>query len=323
MRQLLQLIVMLAIVGKTSIVLSADADYPSKPIRVIVPTVAGGTLDLYTRALMQAVSPLLGQSIVVENKPGASLLIGTQLVAKSPPDGYTLLAMSNTFVTAPSLIKDTGYDPVKDFVGVGLMNDVPLVILVSADSPYKTLNDLVAVAKASPDKISYGSAGSGSSSHFAAASFFLQMGSKILHVPYKGNAPALLDVMGGRVTMVIDAVSVAAQHVKSGKLRALAVTSSQRSPMFPDVPTIAESGFPGYALTAFAGIAAPVGTPRVAIDRFHAAMARAMSNDLRERFLKDGVELRASQSPQFFNDFIAQETSRYMRVIKDAGISVD
>lgn len=297
-------------------------NYPSKPIRVVVPVVAGGNLDLTTRQLMQGVASQLGQSIVVENRPGASLLLGTQYVAKAPADGYTLLAMSNTFVTAPSLIADAGYDPIKDFTGVGMMSVVPLVVMVNGNSPIKSMADLVALSKSDPSKVSYGSAGAGSSSHFAAAMLFLQMGANVLHVPYKGNAAALIDVMGGRVTLVIDTMNTSLQHIKGGTLRALAVTSPRRSPALPNVPTVAESGFPGYATAAFIGISAPAGTPPAAVERFSAAMARAMTPELREKLLADGVEMQ-STTPQQFSEYIRQETARFSKVIKEAKITAN
>ena len=296
--------------------------YPNKPIRVVVPVVAGGNMDLTVRQLMQGVSTDLGQPIVVENRPGASLLVGTQYVAKSPPDGYTLLAMSNTFVTAPSLIAESGYDPIKDFTGVGMMSVVPLVVVVGPNSPIRTMADLVAVAKSKPESISYGSAGSGSSPHFAAAMLFLQMGANVLHVPYKGAAAALVDVMGERLTLMIDTLNTSLPHIKSGKLHALAVTSAERSPALPNVPTVAESGFPGYATGAWLGIAAPTGTPAAAVDRFSAAMAKAMTPELREQMLASGNELR-SMTPRQFTDYIRRETETVARVIKEAKITAN
>ncbi|MGE0803676.1 MAG: tripartite tricarboxylate transporter substrate binding protein [Lautropia sp.] len=302
---------------------TSASDYPSKPIRVIVPVAPGGSLDLMTRQVMQAAAGVLGQPVVVENKPGASTLLGNQFVARAPADGYTLLAVSNTFATAPTLLKDAGYDPVKDFTGVSLIVDVPLVFLVNVDSSLQDLQQLIALARTSADKVTYGSAGSGSAPHIAAAMLFLQSGVNPLHVPFKGNAPALMEVMAGRITVAIDTVPAAMPHIRSGKLRALAVTTAKRSPVLPDVPTVAEVGIPGYEVSVFNGIAAPAGTPLLAVERLHAAIAKAITPELRDRLLKEGAELRASPGPQQFTAFIRDQVGGYARVIKEVDIKAN
>jgi len=317
--------ILLAITGlalSLQCVAQASADYPNKPIRVVVPVVPGGNMDLTTRQLMQSVSAQLGQPVIVENRPGASLLVGTQYVAKSPADGYTYLAMSNTFATAPSLLADAGYDPIKDFTGVGMMSVVPLAVVVSQSSPLKSMADLVALARSQPNAVSYGSAGSGSSPHIAAAMLFLQMGATGLHVPYKGSAAALLDVMGGRVTMMIDTLNTALQQIQAGKLRALAVTSAKRSPALPDVPTVVESGFPGYTSAAWLGIAAPAGTPADAVARFSQAMERAMTPEMRTRMRATGVEMQ-NMTPGEFTNYVHLQVRTIAGVIKEARITAD
>ena len=299
---------------------AAQENYPSRPIRVIVPTAPGGNLDLGTRDLMREMATVIGQPVVVENRPGASLLVGTQFVSKAAPDGYTLLAMSNTFATAPHLLTAAGYDPIRDFEGVGQMTISPLMLVVAASSPITSLQGLVALARERPGQVSYGSAGIGSTSHMAPAMLFLQAGATALHVPYKGNVPALVDVGAGRVTFAIAAISDVAERIKAGRFRALGMATLQRSPLMPGVPAIAEAGFPGYELVAFGGLVAPAGTPREIRARLHAALARSMTPAVRERWAANGVEIAGSESPDQFTAFIRQETARYGRLVKDLGI---
>lgn len=298
----------------------AQESFPSKPIRVVVGTAAGGNLDLGTRDLMREMSVVIGVPIIVENRPGASMLVGTQYAAKAAPDGYTLLAVSNTFATAPSLLTTAGYDPVRDFEGVGQMTVSPLMLVVAGNSPLTSIQDLVAQAKERPGQLSYGSAGIGSTSHMAPALLMLQAGASALHVPYKGNVPALVDLIGGRVTFVIAAISDVAERIKAGQFRALGMATLKRSPLMPGVPAISEAGYPGYELVAFGGLATPAGTPREVRVRLHAALTRAMTPALRERWAANGVEIRGSESPDQFSAFIRQETGRYARLVKDLGI---
>ena len=298
----------------------AQESYPSRPIRVVVPTAPGGNLDLATRDLMREMATVIGQSVVVENRPGASLLVGAQYVAKSAPDGYTLLAMSNTFATAPHLLSTAGYDPIKDFEGVGQMTISPLMLVVAGSSPVTSIHGLVALARERPGEVSYGSAGIGSTSHMAPAMLFLQAGVTALHVPYKGNAPALIDVGAGRVTFTIAAISDVAERVKAGQFRALGMATLKRSPLMPGVPAIAEAGYPGYELVAFAGLAAPAGTPREVRVRLHAALAKSMTPSVRERWAANGVEIAGSESADQFTAFIRQETARYGKLVRDLGI---
>jgi len=299
----------------------ADASYPNKVIRVIVPSAPGGNLDTSTRALMREVSVVLGQSIIIENKPGASLTVGTQYVAKSPPDGYTLLAMSNTFTVAPSVVAGAGYDPIKDFDPITIMNASPLVIVVRPQSPFTSLSDLVTQARSKPDEVSYGSAGGGSTSHLVPLMFFRGAGApNAVHVPYKGNAPAIVDVMGGHLTMVMDAIITTSEHLRSGRLRALGVAAKTRSPVLPNVPTFAEQGYPNFVVEAFSGLVAPAGTPREIRVKLHAAISKAMTPAMVERLRANGQDLRVSASPEEFGEFIKGEVSRFAKVTKEVGI---
>src|SRR6266705_1719173 len=210
------------------------ADYPHRPIRIIVPLAAGGNVDIVARTLADQVSKSLGQPVLVENRPGASSLVGTQLVAKSAADGYTLLAIANTFATVPLIVPNPGYDPLKDFAGVTLTCLVPQVLVVNPSLPAQSVKELIALARARPGEISYASSGNGSTGHMAAELFNRQAGVKMLHVPYKGNSQAIVDVISGQVKMMFDQVSTSAPQIRAGKLRALAVTSSKRSPLLPE-----------------------------------------------------------------------------------------
>src|SRR5437773_6134927 len=245
----------------------ATADYPHRTIRIIVPLAAGGNVDIVARTLADRVSKSLGQPVLVENRPGASSLVGTQFVARSAPDGYTVLAVANTFATVPLIVSNPGYDPLKDFTGVTLTCLVPQVLVVNPSLPAQSVRELIALAKAQPGGISYATSGNGSTGHMAAELFNRQAGVKMLHVPYKGNSQALIDVIGGQVAMMFDQVSTSAPQIKAGKVRALAVTSLKRSPLLPEVPTVDESGVPGYEDLTFNGLVAPSGTPREVLAR--------------------------------------------------------
>src|SRR5712691_11515479 len=232
----------------------STADYPHRAIRIIVPLAAGGNVDIVARTLADQISKNLGQPVLVENRPGASSLVGTQFVAKAAPDGYTLLAVANTFATVPLIVANPGYDPLKDFAGITLTCLVPQVLVVNPSLPAQSVKELIALARAQPGEISYATSGNGSTGHMAAELFNRQAGVKMLHVPYKGNSQALIDVIGGHVAMMFDQVSTSTPHIKAGKLRALAVTSLARSPLLPEVPTVDEAGVPGYEDITFNGL---------------------------------------------------------------------
>ncbi len=296
--------------------------YPSRPIRLVVPLVPGGNLDIVARAVAQRLGEGLGQQIIVENRPGASSLVGTQFVGKAAPDGYTLLAIANTFTSVPAVIANPGYDPVKDFTGVTMTCKVAQVLVINPSLPVKSIKDLVALAKARPGELSYASSGNGSTGHFAAELFNQKAGLKMLHVPYKGNAQALVDIIAGQVMMMYDQVSTSSPLVRAGKLRALAVTSSTRSSLFPDLPTIDEAGVKGYEAITFNGLLAPAGTPREILSRLQGEVAKIVAVPaLRNNFLERGVELTASTSPDEFTTYIRNEVMANAKLARNAGIT--
>jgi tripartite-type tricarboxylate transporter receptor subunit TctC len=282
---------------------------------------AGGNVDIVARTVAEQISKSLGQAVIVENKPGASSLVGTQYVAKSAPDGYTLLAIANTFATVPLIVPSPGYDPLKDFAGITLTCLVPQVLIASPALPVRSVKELIALARSQPGKLSYASSGNGSTGHMAAELFSSQASVKMLHVPYKGNSQALVDVIGGQVTMMFDQVSTSAPQIKADKVRALAVTSLARSPLLPEVPTLDEAGVPGYEDITFNGLVAPAGTPREILARVNRAVAEAVrAPDLHTRFLERGIELVASGSPGEFTDYLKAEVEKKARLAREAGI---
>ena len=317
--------VWLAVSAFATVVAGVHAQpYPNKPIRLIVPLVPGGNLDIVARAIATPLGESLGQQIVVENRPGASSLVGTQFVAKAPADGYTLLTIANTFATVPSLMRNPGYDALKDFVGVSLTCLVPMALVVTPTLPVRTTKELIALARAQPGALAYGTSGAGSTGHIAAELLSQQAGVKMLHVPYKGNAAAIVDVMAGNVQIMFDQVSTSQAFVTSGKLRALGVTSLKRSPLFPNVPTIDESGLKGYEEITFNGFIAPTGTPREVLTRLHSEVSRIVRlPDMRKRYLERGIELTASASPEEFTAYIKAEFDKKAKLARVAGIKLD
>jgi len=303
------------------VALAQSPDYPHRAIRIIVPLAAGGNVDIVARTLADPVSKSLGQTVLVENRPGASSLVGTQFVARSAADGYTVLAVANTFATVPLIVSSPGYDPLKDCTGIPLTCLVPQVLVVNPSLPVSSIRELIALAKSQPGKISYASSGNGSTGHMAAELFNRQAGVTMLHVPYKGNSQALIDVIGGQVAMMFDQVSTSTPQIKAGKVRAIAVTSLKRPPLLPDVPTVDESGVPGYEDITFNGLVAPAGTPREILVRLQQAVAKAVSDaELTKRFIERGVELKASGSPEEFTAHIRAESEKKGRLAREAGI---
>ena len=310
-----------AILAAAALPAAHAQSYPAKPVRIIVPLVPGGNLDIVARAMAQRLGEGLGQQVIVENRPGASSLVGTQLVAKSAPDGYTLLAMANTFASVPSVIANPGYDPNKDFTGVTMTCRVAQVLVVNPALPAKSVKELIGLARSRPGELSYASSGNGSTGHFAAEHFIQRAGLKMLHVPYKGNAQALVDIMAGQVMMMFDQVSTSAPNVKAGKLRAIAVTTRARSSIFPDLPTIDEAGLKGYEAVTYNGLLAPAGTPREAAARVQSEVARAVAVPaFRTSFLERGVELIASASPEEFTSYVRNDVAASAKLAKNAGI---
>jgi tripartite-type tricarboxylate transporter receptor subunit TctC len=312
------------IVIALSTTLGLAQSYPTKPIRVIVPLVPGGNQDIVARALAEEMSKQLGQQVIVENRPGQSAIIGTQAVKNSAPDGYTLLSVAVTFARVPGVVKAAGYDARTDFTGISLVCRIPQVLVVHPSNPARSVQDLIAQAKAKPGELSFGGSGNGSTGHVAAELFMRHAGVKLLQVSYKGNAQALVDVMGGQVTMMFDQVSTSGGHVKSGKLRALAVTSKTRSQVLPEVPTLHELGFTDFDDVTWNGMVAPAATPREIIATLHAAIAKSIANpELRRRYGERGIELVASASPEEFTRYIRAEADGFVKLVKEAGIQVE
>jgi tripartite-type tricarboxylate transporter receptor subunit TctC len=245
-------------------------------------------------------------------------------VAKSPPDGYTLLAIANTFASAPGIVTSAGYDPVKDFAGISLTARIPMVLVVNPSLPVKSSQELIALAKKRPGELSYASSGTGSTGHIAAEMFSRQAGIRMLHVPYKGNAQSLVDLIGGQVMVMFDQLSTSSPHIKAGKLRPLAVTTRTRAPLFPDVPTIDESSVRGFEDVTFNGLMAPAGTPAPVLNRLHAEVTKAVKlAEVRKRFDEQNIELAASASPEAFTAYIKAEVAKYSKLARDAGIKAD
>ena len=322
---LVSLFFALAIAFPTIALAQDSANYPTRSIKIIVPVAPGGTVDMVARSLAEALTKSLGQQVIVENKPGASSLLGTNFVAKSAPDGYTLLAHSTTFVTAPVLLKNAGYDPLKDFIPITVTCQIPMVLVVNPDKiAARNLKDFVALAQAQPKFYAYASSGNGSTGHIAAELFSSAAGVSYLHVPYKGNAQSMVDLLGGQIPFMFDQVSTSAQYILSGKVAAIGVTSKTRSPILPNVPMLDESGLPGFEDSTFNGLFAPAGTPTPIINRLHTELTKILqSPDLVKQFMAKGVELGASPTPEQFKQYLAQQTSRYQELARNAKIAAD
>lgn len=298
--------------------------YPVKPVRIINPLAAGGNVDIVARGVAEQLSKSLGQQVLVENRPGASALIGTRYVKGQPADGYTFLAVANTFARVPAIVSDSGYDPLKDFTGVSQTCDIPMVLVITPTLPVKNLKELIALAKKRPGELTYGSSGSGGTGHVATEMFSQQAGIKLMHVPYKGNAPATVDLVGGQIMLMFDQVSTSVGYINAGRLRGLAVTSKKRSPLFPDLPTIDEAGVKGFEDTTFNGLMAPAGTPRDILEKMRGEVVRAVAVPaLKERFDKLGIPLVASNSLDEYNAFIRRHVEDFAKLAKTAGIKAN
>jgi tripartite-type tricarboxylate transporter receptor subunit TctC len=303
----------------------AATNVPDKPIRLIVPYAPGGSADALARSLAELMRKDLGQVVIVENKPGANTAIGAQALAAAPADGTTLLlATAATVVLNPLLSPKLGYDPVRDFAAVARVADTPIVIDVRPDAAPRTLADLMALAKAQPGKVDYGSTGVGSSLHLAGELLQSETGTHMLHVPYKGSAPALNGLLGGEIQFLIDGIGSSMSLIKGGKLRALAVTSAQRLPALPDVPTVAESGYPKFEVTTWYGVMAPAKTPEAMLDRLNAAIVRATADKVfREQFEALGLIMPPPMKPKEFSAYIRSESARWAPLIKAKNITLD
>ena len=298
-------------------------DYPSRPIRIIVPFSAGGAVDGPMRVIAQELSKRFNQQVIVENRPGAGAMIGSEAVAKSAPDGYTLLLASQTNAISASLYSKLAFNPIEDFAPISLIGREPGVLVVHPSLPVKTVAELVAYAREQPGKIDYASSGNGSGQHLFAAMFASMAGVKMSHVPYRGSGQATTDLIGGQVKVSIPGMAGMMGHIKAGKLRPLAVTGTKRSPQLPDVPTLDESGLKGYSAYVWMGLLAPKGTPAPIIDKLYRELATVLaSNEVKTYFSGASIETVGS-SPAEFDTYFREEKDRWAKIIKETGAKVD
>lgn len=297
--------------------------YPSKPVRIIVPFGAGGPADIYARFLGQRLQESLGQSFVVDDRPGAGSIIGTDLVAKSPPDGYTLLMMSNTHTVNETLVSKKPFTLMKDFLPVAPVNYSDLLLVVHPSLPVKSVKELVQLAKSKPRGLNYASSGTGTPYHMAGELFKALAGVDIVHVPHKGSGEARTSVMSGQVEMMLDAITVMAQMAKAGRVRALGTSGAKRSTVMPEVPTIAEAGVKGYESTIWIGLMAPRGTPKPVIDRLNAEIGKVLARpDVKKAWNAQGAE-PMMMTPGQFENYVNGDIAKWAKVIRSAGIKVD
>lgn len=307
-----------------SVMAQGAASYPSKAIRVVVPFAAAGTTDIVARAVGAEMTKAWGQSVLVENRPGAGGNLGSDIVAKAPPDGYTLLvgAVSPQAINV-SLYPDIPYNVMRDFEHITLLAAVPNVLEVHPSVPVRTVKEFIEYAKARPGQLSYASSGSGTSIHLSAELFKSMTGIEMVHVPYKGSAPAVTDLLAGRVQLMFDNLPSSLQQIRAGKLRALAVTSAKRTSTLPEVPTIAEAGLPGYEATSWFGMHAPAKTPKDIITKIHGTVSRALkSPEMHDRLTSQGAD-PVGNTPEEFSAFVQAEIQKWAKVVKASGAKVD
>lgn len=303
---------------------AAAQSYPSKPVRIIVMYGPGSTIDIMARLIAPKLNEAFGQPVIVENRPGAGGAIGMDMAAKAPPDGHTLtIGATGPSVTNPLLYPKTPFDPIRDFAYISLIATGPAVIAVHPSIPAKSVKDLVALAKARPGQLNYGSPGVGTSPHLAGELFKLVTTTSIVHVPYKGNAEAIVDLLGGQISIVFTGVPPVIPLMQAGKLKLLATTGGKRIPAIPDLPTIAEAGYPGAAMGIWYGLVAPAATPKDVLTRVHKEITRIMTlPDIRERFVQLGTE-PTSSTPEVFTSLVRDELSKWGKVIRAARIKID
>ena len=312
------LTVMLAFAGA-----ALGQTYPERPIRLVVSYPPGGGTDVTARTIVAKLSEGLGRQVVIDNRPGAGSTIGTDLVAKATPDGYTLLMSDTTFGIVPGLYAKLPYDAQRDFQPVTQITGVPVGLVIHPALPAHSVKDLVALAKSKPGGLNFGSGGVGTPVHMAGELLKLAAGINIVHIPYKGAGPAFADLLGGHFQLMFPTLQSAVPHIKSGRLRLLALTSEKRSPAFPDVSTMAEAGVPGVVATAWFGIHAPRGTPKAIVARLHGEAVKVLQDPtVRQRFESEGAEPVGS-SPAQFQQFVANEIAKWTKVVKDAGIKAE
>jgi len=302
----------------------SDTSYPSKPIRMIVPSAPGSGPDIMARAIGQKLTEALGQAIVIDDKPGAGGIIGSEAAAKAPPDGYTLI-MSNAgaHTVNPGLYAKLPYDPVKDFAPVTLVALAPNILIVHPTLPVRNVKDLIALAKAKPGELTFGSGGNGSTAHLSGEMFKTMAGINIVHIPFKGSPAAVIGVIAGQIALAIPNIPPALPHVRSGKLKALAVTTAKRAAGVPDLPTVAEAGLPGYEATAWFGVLAPAATPPQIIARLNAAIVKiAHAREMQERLTAEGADA-VGNTPEQFAQIIKSDIAKWAKVIKASGARAD
>jgi len=322
MKSLLTSAAVLTALAAASAVAQTPA-YPSKPVRIIVPFAAGGPADIYARFLGQRLTEAMGQNFVIENRPGAGSIIGTELAAKSPPDGYTLLLMSNTHTVNESLIAKKPFALMKDFVPVAPINYSDLVWVVHPSLPVKSVKELVALAKANPRGLNYASSGNGTPYHMAGELFKSMAGVDIVHIPHKGSAEARTSVLSGQVESMPDAITTMTPMVKAGRVRALATTGSKRSSVLPDVPTVSEAGVKGYEATIWLGVMAPAGTPRAVVDRLNAEITKITSRpEVRKAWGEQGAEALTMTTAEF-EKYLNADIAKWAQVVKISGARAD
>ncbi len=313
-----------ALVASVAAPTAQAQSFPSKPVRLVIPFPPGGPLDAVGRTIAQKLTEAWGQNVVVDNRPGAGGNIGADLVAKSAPDGYTVvMGALSTHAVNPSLYPKMPYDAVKDFAPISLVAVTPNVLVVNPVLPVNSAREFIAYAKANPGKLAFGSGSNGSAGHLAGELFKAETGADMLHVPFKGAAPAMQALLAGDTQLMFDNLASSTPQVKAGKLKALAVTTAQRSKLAPDLPTLAEAGLPGFDITTWFGLLAPAGTPPDIVARWNSEVTRILNApDVRERLLLLGVE-PAPNSPQEFAQFIGREMTKYARIVKLSGAKVD
>ena len=298
-------------------------DYPAKAVRIIVPFAAGGSADVFGRFIAQRLQEALGQAFIVDDRPGAGSVIGTDAAAKSAPDGYTLLLMSNTHTVNESLIPNKPFQLLRDFIPIAPINASDLVLVVKSDLPASTPQELIKAAKAKPDGMSYASSGPGTPYHMAGELFKYMAGVAIVHVPYRSSSGARTDVLGGHLEMMFDAIPTMAEHMKAGKVKAIATTGKQRSAILPNVPTMSESGVPGYEATIWLGLMAPKGTPAAIINKLNAEVAKITSNpEVRRQWAAQGTAAMTMGTEEFAQ-YVSADISKWAQIVKVSGVKVD
>ena len=299
------------------------AAYPNRPVTLIVGSAAGGSNDVFARAIGKRLQDALGQPFLVDNKPSGGGIIANNIVARAPADGYQLVVVSSTFTTGAAIRANLQYDAIKDFKPVAMLARGPLLVTVNKDTPYKTIQDLVAAAKANPSKLNYGSSGAGSINQFATEIFADASDTKLTHVPYKGMGPAVTDLLGGQIDVLVASAPSILSQVKAGKVRALAVTTAQRSPVAPDLPSLEQSGYKGSAVDLWWGVLAPAATPQPVVDKLNAEINRIIqSEDMKAFFLKEGAEPLVMK-PAEFGSYLSNEITRWKAVARKADIQAD